>query len=230
MFGCAITIPDHEMQASSDLCRPAWIALALTNDLFSWDKEHRDAVDKGQTYVCNALCVIMQEHSVSLEEAKETCRKEIRESVKEYLDVVKRAKQENKYSIDLLRFMDGLVYSVGGNLVWSTTCPRYHADAQFSAQQVEWMTNGIPDHLRRKKPVKALQQQPKTNEHTNGGPDKRPGQTMASANTNGIHDLTKKQKANHGVNSGVPVKDLADILTNRHLPDLPTDVSSISTS
>src|SRR6186713_2459885 len=114
MFGCAITIPDHEKQACSDLCRPAWIALSLTNDLFSWDKEQRDAVKKGQTYVSNALCVIMQEHSVGLEEAKNMCQKEIRRNVKEYLNIVERTKQENNHSVDLLRFMDGLVYSIGG--------------------------------------------------------------------------------------------------------------------
>ena len=224
MFGSAITIPDHEKQACSDLCRPAWIALSLTNDLFSWDKEQRDAVKKGQTYVSNALCVIMQEHSVGLEEAKNMCQKEIRRNVKEYLNIVERTKQENNHSVDLLRFMDGLVYSIGGNLVWSTTCPRYHADAHFNVQQVEWMTNGIPDHLRSEKPVKALRQQSRMNGHANGQLEKRPGQTIANGDANKVSH-SKEQNFTQG-SLGVPITILTDVIMDRHLPELPTDVSN----
>ena len=222
MFGCAITIPDHEKQACSDLCRPAWIALSLTNDLFSWDKEQRDTAKKGQTYVSNALCVIMQEHSVSLEEAKNMCQKEIRRNVKEYLNIVERAKQENNHSVDLLRFMDGLVYSIGGNLVWSMTCPRYHADTHFNAQQVEWMTNGIPNHLRSEKPAKALRRQPGINRHANGQPERRPGQTIANGNAKEASH-SKELKSTQG-SLGVPITILTDVIMDKHLPELPTDV------
>ncbi len=78
IFAMAITIPDREKQACSDLCRSAWTVLVLTNDYFSWDKEYRHATERGRTYFSNVICVIMRERSVSLEEAKEICKAMIR--------------------------------------------------------------------------------------------------------------------------------------------------------
>lgn len=227
MFGCAITIPAHEKRAASDLCRSAWIALSLTNDLFSWDKEHRDAIKKGQTYVPNALYVIMQEHNIGIEEAKGICRKEVRVNIKEYLNAVERVKREKNYSIDLLRFMDGLIYSIGGNLVWSLSCPRYHADAHFSNQQVEWMTSGIPDHLRKVNPVKAVRRQQKVNGHTNGYSEKKP------TNGNGFHVPHLNGQQSIQVPSVILSNDgrsLNDVLADKYLPELPVEVGSIIAS
>lgn len=239
MFGCAITIPEHEKQACSDLCRSAWIALSLTNDLYSWDKERRDTIEKGESYTPNALYVVMQEHSVGLEEAKEVCRKQVRTNVKKYLDVVERTKRENKYSKDLIRFMDGLVYSIGGNLVWSTTCPRYNADTQFNDQQVEWMTNGIPDHLRREKPITAVKNHSKGNGHTNGHTNGYSnGHSNGHLNGHSSKEMEQTVKNTQAVDiphrngrqapeepSGNDVRSLNDVLMDKHLPELPIDVS-----
>jgi hypothetical protein len=90
---------------------------------------------------------------LDLDDAKKICRRLVRKNLDEYLGVVKQAKERGIYSNDLLRFLDVLIYSVLGNAVWSSGCPRYHESVQFSEQQLGWITHGIPDTLRREKPV-----------------------------------------------------------------------------
>jgi len=233
LFGCAITIPAHEATACSTLCRPAWIAAALTNDLFSWQKEYDAAVESGHSYVSNAIWVLMTEHKVDVDSAKDLCRQTIRKNVAEYVEIVKDAKNaRGKYSVDLLRFMDGMQYSVSGNLAWSVGCPRYSADAQFSARQVEWMTNGIPKQVLDEALVKSTtltvprpvtaQKRPRGCENgTDGRPEsKRPMRELASVNgvkTNG-YTVT-------GNNGHQPtLLDWDDVLLEKRLPRLPTQV------
>ena len=232
LFGCAITIPAHESDACSRLCRPAWVAAALTNDLFSWQKEYEAAVESGHSYVSNAIWVLMTEHGVNVDGAKDLCRQMIRKNVAEYVEVVKEAKEtRHKYSVDLLRFMDGMQYSVSGNLAWSVGCPRYNANVNFSARQVEWMTNGIPKKVLDDALVKSTtlseprpaagQKRPRGNENgMNGTPEpKRVAQGLA--HVNGI-----KTNGNMTGKDGHQPKhvDLDDVLLERHLPRLSTQV------
>ncbi|KAF5547601.1 amidohydrolase 2 [Fusarium phyllophilum] len=49
--GMGLTIPDEEYDLCMSLARPGYAALGLTNDLYSWEKEHKAAKDIGQDYV-----------------------------------------------------------------------------------------------------------------------------------------------------------------------------------
>ncbi|KAK4445810.1 isoprenoid synthase domain-containing protein [Podospora aff. communis PSN243] len=145
LFGCAITIPPHETDVLVHLCRPAWIACALTNDLFSWQKEYHAALEAEHAYVSNAIWVLKAEHGVDIDGAKDLCRQMIRKNVAEYVGILKETKRNrDRYSVDLLRFLDAVAYTVSGNVAWSVGCPRYHADVQINARQREWLTEGIP--------------------------------------------------------------------------------------
>lgn len=155
MFGCRIPLTDAERKTCFELAQPAWTALALTNDLFSWDKEQRSAAASNkESYISNALFVIMKEHDMSLDEAKQMARRLIRENNAKYMQVVRRTKQNpDRYSQNVIRLLDNLVYVVSGNLVWSASCPRYHPDVSYSEKQIEWMTNGLPEHLLKEKKI-----------------------------------------------------------------------------
>ena len=143
-FGMGLTIPEEEMSICAQLCRPAWITAGLTNDLFSWEKEHDAAVENGQSDVVNAIWVLMGEHSITVDEAKAMCRQKIREAVAEYVQVVKETRIRTDISLDLRIYVEALQYSLSGNVVWSMQCPRYHPKASYNDRQQEWMKNGVP--------------------------------------------------------------------------------------
>ncbi len=138
-FGMALTIPEHEMSLCSQLARPAFAALSLTNDLFSWEKERDDAKRDGLAHVINAIWVIMGERSMTELEAKMVCRQKIQDYIVEYVRVVEETRRNRDISSDLRTYIEALQYSVSGNLVWSIYCPRYHPKASYSAVPLSGM-------------------------------------------------------------------------------------------
>lgn len=144
-----LTIPDHETELRSQLCRPAWAALGLTNDLWSLEKERKAAKDMGEAHVCNALWVMMHEHSISEEEAEQLCRQKIREYVAEYVEIVRETMKRTDISRDLRIFVEAIQYILSGNLQWTRGAPRYHPDATYNARQLDWIANGTPKVLER---------------------------------------------------------------------------------
>ncbi|KAL8857847.1 MAG: hypothetical protein Q9178_005603 [Gyalolechia marmorata] len=134
-FGLAITIPEAEDEICKRLVGPAFAVLCLTNDLFSWEKEHQSAFQRGSDSVPNAIWVLMREHSIGVEEAKGMCRRVIKQKVSEYLDIVEQNRGNTNLSPDLRRYLDAMQYTLSGNAVWSLDSPRYksfgnHADLQ----------------------------------------------------------------------------------------------------
>ena len=144
----AITIPEEEMELSRQLLRPCWIALGLQNDFFSWEKERETATQMGATNVVNAIYVLMEEHAITVSEAKEMCRGIVKENVAKYLRVLKVNRNNMELSLDLRRYLEACQYALSGNAIWSATCPRYHSGACFSKFQLSMMQDGL---------VKALQ-------------------------------------------------------------------------
>lgn len=126
-FGMALTIPTNEYDLCMELARPGYAVLGLVNDLYSWRKE-RDAANKaGQDFVFNAIWVIMRERSVSEDEAKAICADEIRRYTSEYQDIVHAIRGDSSLSKDTRAYLEAVLFSCIGNLVWSIYCPRYHA-------------------------------------------------------------------------------------------------------
>ena len=125
----ALTIPEKEMELCQQLVRPAFAAIGLSNDLFSWERERDSARENGRPYVINAVWVLMGELSVSEDEAKSVCRKKIKECVAEYISIVQKTKVDSNISPDLRFYVEATQYCVSGNMVWSTYCPRYHLDS-----------------------------------------------------------------------------------------------------
>ena len=138
----AITIPQEEMDKCNQLMRPAWIVAGLQNDLFSWEKEYQSAKRLGLKSVVNAIWVLMKEHDINVEEAKDTCRHIIKENVTKYLGVLEETKDNLDLSPDLRRYMEAMQYALSGNAVWSLICPRYHPTAKFNESQLLLMRDG----------------------------------------------------------------------------------------
>ncbi|KAI1292591.1 terpenoid synthase [Xylaria venustula] len=145
-FGCAITIPEEETAMCENLVMPAVIAASLTNDLFSYDKEYEAAQAADLPGVVNALWVLMNEHRVSLEEAKIMCRTRVKEEVAKYIHTVHDTIARPDVSLDAKRYIELMQYSVSGNVLWSMQCPRYHKDMQYNERQILRAIDGIAKH------------------------------------------------------------------------------------
>lgn len=139
----AITIAEHEMDTCSKLTRSAWIAIGLTNDLFSWQKEYDASRRKGQPEVVNAIQILMRQHSITVDEAKVLCKSKINEYVAEYVKVVEHTKQRTDLSLDLRKYVEATQDTIIGNVVWSSQCPRYNAEASLNEAQLSLMKNGV---------------------------------------------------------------------------------------
>lgn len=120
-----LTIPDAEYNLCMELARPGYIALGLVNDLYSWEKERHDAEKAGLDYVFNAIWVIMRERSVQEDEAKDICRQEIVAAIDTFTRSVERTRDDTSLSRDLRVYLEAVLLSYIGNLVWSIYCPRY---------------------------------------------------------------------------------------------------------
>ncbi|KAM5349173.1 hypothetical protein ACJ41O_008996 [Fusarium nematophilum] len=158
IFAMGLSIPSHEHPLRSDLCRPAWVALGLTNDLYSFDKELEAANRAGESHVCNALWVMMREQSIDKDEAKALCRHMIRDSVAQYVETVRSASARDDLSLDLRIFLEAVQYILSGNVVWTLGAPRYNPGTTYNARQLDWMANGTPreeDDESEEKPVAA---------------------------------------------------------------------------
>ncbi|KAI4140929.1 MAG: hypothetical protein LQ341_003654, partial [Variospora aurantia] len=112
----ALTIPEEEMEECKQLVQPAFAAICLTNDLFSWEKERDAAKEGGQPHVINAIWVLMRELCISEDEAKVVCRAKIKESVTEYLVTLRKTRTSHDLSPDLRTYVEAIQYSLSGNL------------------------------------------------------------------------------------------------------------------
>ncbi|VUC25193.1 unnamed protein product [Clonostachys rosea] len=148
IFGCGLTIPDHELALVTEYVMPASLACSLQNDLLSFGKEYEAALEAGQTEICNALWVLMGEHNCTLKEAKALCIQRIHEEVEKYLEYAERAQGMHDLSADGKKYVDMMRFTISGNAAWSLRCPRYNRPLQITINEDERLTlDGIPKKL-----------------------------------------------------------------------------------
>lgn len=172
-----ISIPEEEMNLCRRLMRPAWIAVGLTNDLYSWEKEYQAFLEKGQTHVVNAVWVLMREHSFTFDQAKDLCSQKIKENVAEYLCTVEENRNNENLSLDLRKYIECMQYALSGNVFWSKLSPRYHPAASYNESQLLRMKHGLKEY-----PIRSYEE-PKASQATT---DRNPA-IKSKALTDGAH-------------------------------------------
>lgn len=148
-----LSIPDHEMEKCHDLMAPAWIAVALANDIFSWPKEADAATRLGRKHVVNAIWILMSEHGISCGEAERIARRLSAQYAAQYVETVDRVKDDVSLSSGLRTYIEAMQFSISGNIAWSKTCPRYNVTQSFSDRQREWMAHGVPEADQTREPT-----------------------------------------------------------------------------
>jgi hypothetical protein len=141
-FGMGLTIPENDIERSTEATQSAFAVIALTNDLFSWERERDAAKRDNMPHVVNAIWVIMGQHSVSEEEAKKICHSKIVELVQEYKCIVEQYRKDESVCLDLKKYIEALQYNISGNLAWSLTCPRYNPKTKLNTCQM-WMQQRV---------------------------------------------------------------------------------------
>ncbi|KAK4222812.1 isoprenoid synthase domain-containing protein [Podospora fimiseda] len=147
IFAMGLHISEHEFGLLSELCRPAWVAMGLTNDIYSWDKEKQAADEAGDDHLCNSIWVLMKEHGIEKEEAENMCRGVIKENVANFVETVRGVHERKDISMDLRLFVETAQYMINGNVAWSKGAPRYNPGVMYNARQLEWMTNDTPKEV-----------------------------------------------------------------------------------
>ena len=120
-----LTIPAKEMELANRMARSAYKTGGLTNDLYSWEKELAVSKANGESHVVNAIWVLMQEHSCSVEAATLLLREKIKECVSDFVRIAKEVEGNLELSIDTRKYIASALYGISGNFHWSLQCPRY---------------------------------------------------------------------------------------------------------
>ena len=123
-FGLGLTIPQSEVETCMHLARPAYEALSLVNDIYSWPKERADAAMSGQDHVFNAVWVVMRERHCDESTALGICRDTTLQVLKKFEHILDSL-QDLSLSLESRQYLEALRQSYIGNLVWSIYCPRY---------------------------------------------------------------------------------------------------------
>ena len=227
MYGMALTISKEEHELIFPITAPAYANLALANDFFSWKKEYAEFKEEGKTYMVNAVWILMQEHSVSEEDAKSLLKRRATSCCEEYLRL--KAEFENSKYIrpDLRKYLDALELAIPGNIAWNNYCPRYefsdppsngHAN-ETAAHRSNGVQNGVSNVV--------------SNEHTNGlqdGSHEHNSGVNGYASTSNLHKRRQSRSDWSGMHKKLRVSgshESEDLLSRRSLPALSDEVSHL---
>jgi hypothetical protein len=125
-MGLKVSAEDTELvKPLLDILSPA---LSLTNDYWSWDREHEASKSTGPGRIVNVIAVIMKERCVSVEEAKAITKQLIIDLEGQYV----RARDQFFITnpglpFRIRKWIEACELVVSGHNYWAATCPRYHA-------------------------------------------------------------------------------------------------------
>ncbi|KAL3486676.1 putative polyprenyl synthetase [Aspergillus germanicus] len=109
----------------------AFVVLAVTNDIWSWEKEKRVTRQSGQSLpLINAVQMVMQTQQVDEEMAKHRVLNIIRQNEEQYCLMRDQYLKRPHTSHSVKRWFQILELSMAGNALWSIHAPRYHLDVR----------------------------------------------------------------------------------------------------
>ncbi|KAL4925666.1 bifunctional terpene synthase/polyprenyl synthetase family protein [Aspergillus undulatus] len=109
----------------------AFVVLAVTNDIWSWEKEKRVTRQFGETLpLINAVQMVMQMQQIDEETAKHIVLNIIRENEEQYCLLRDEHLKRSNISYSVKKWFQILELSMAGNALWSIHAPRYHLNVR----------------------------------------------------------------------------------------------------
>lgn len=136
-FSMGVRLSAEDRELIKNVQEATEVALFLTNDYFSWDRELEYSKKVGAGRLVNAIAVLMKQHNLQAAEAKEMTKNIILQNEAEY--VRRRDELYKNYPLlplYLRKWIEVWGVIIAGNHVWSSTAPR-HNDWKSSPERVE---------------------------------------------------------------------------------------------
>jgi hypothetical protein len=122
--------PEEEVE-TGPVTYLAFVVLAVTNDLWSWEKEKRVTRRSGDALpLINAVHMVMQMQDTTEETAKQTVHNIICEHEEQYCLLRDEYLGTPCTSMSVRKWFQVLELSMAGNALWSIHTPRYHLDVR----------------------------------------------------------------------------------------------------
>jgi hypothetical protein len=122
--------PEEEVE-TGPVTYLAFVVLAVTNDLWSWEKEKRVTRQAGNTLpLINAVRMVMEIQDTAEEIAKQKVHDIVREHEERYCLLRNEYLRRPSTSLTVKRWFRVLELSMAGNALWSIHAPRYHLNVR----------------------------------------------------------------------------------------------------
>lgn len=129
-FCSEVVVTKEEKASAQHVIAAAENVLMLTNDYYSWEKEHREYMTCGQTgHLTNAVAVLMKSREIDASAAKSLLREELIRYEQIFCDTRDRYMSKANPEPGILRLVTLLELGIPGNGIWHATSARYHEPA-----------------------------------------------------------------------------------------------------
>ncbi|KAJ5721020.1 uncharacterized protein N7483_008954 [Penicillium malachiteum] len=157
-FGIGLKIDRKAKEKLALIVNVAHTSTFLINDYYSWPKEVREyfEVDENPNLPVNAVCIMMQYHGCSEQEALQGVRDEIITQQKLHLSMIKELEESEGPLPETWRvYIEAAQYPATGSEIWSIYSPRYPTKSELNQPEciivgntLEYKTiNDIPHGL-----------------------------------------------------------------------------------
>ncbi|KAE8152872.1 isoprenoid synthase domain-containing protein [Aspergillus avenaceus] len=123
-FTCGISMTESETRTINEMYRLYMMHFSLTNDLYSYEKENREAKEDGASFI-NGVQVLTDLLDVPSQTAKYILRLTILSLERQLNEAYITHAQSRTRSAKQLRFARSMIESAAGNLFLSSTLARY---------------------------------------------------------------------------------------------------------
>lgn len=139
LFGVGIQLTEDDDKCLKQVVEPAYAALGLANDFFSFDKEYAEHLEQvntneqEQSPMTNSVWLCMGWYNLNAEEAKIFVRDEIIRQEQEFAVRKQAFFRSQNCTGRTQQCLEGLSQMIIGNIVWSLRCPRYHPELRYDS-------------------------------------------------------------------------------------------------
>jgi ophiobolin F synthase len=120
-----ISLDIKERAAVYHIVKPLEVAMALTNDYFSYPKEKALPPHNGPRNIVNAVPILMAQYAISEDDALALIKQKILEAEEEHRVELEKLEQKGLLPQELKRYIMACRMATSGSHFWHASTPRY---------------------------------------------------------------------------------------------------------